>query len=248
MKINVYTLCYNEEVLIPYFFRHYGSIADRIVVYDNGSTDKSRDLVQLLGGELRDLDTGGEHSDRAQTKLKSTCYYESRGKADWVIVVDMDEFLYHPDFSGLLKSYMASGITMPKVLGFDMFSSAVPSGPGQIYEEIFHGWRYWMYNKFEVFHPSIDINFSPGCHKAYPQGPVKMSDDAEIKLLHYRYLGAEYFKKRYVMRMNRISEDNVKNGWGIIEPKGGLSMGDWLVKVYHDDLKIHEKIVQKVVP
>lgn len=247
MKVHVYTLCYNEEVLLPYFFRHYKPMAERIVVYDNGSIDKSRELVTSLGGELRNLDTGGEHSDRAQTKLKNTCYNESRGKADWVIVVDMDEFMYHPNLVGLLKSYKASGITFPKVLGFDMFSEKPPSRNGQIYEEIREGWPYWMYNKFSVFHPDIDVNFGPGCHKADPKGPVKMSDTPEIKLLHYRYLGAEYFARRYIMRMARISEDNVKNGWGLITPPDGVLMEDWLRHVYFNDLKIHQKISQKVV-
>jgi glycosyltransferase involved in cell wall biosynthesis len=246
MIVHTYALCFNEEVLLPYFLRHYGKASDRIVIYDNGSTDRSIEIIKASKAELRPFDTGGEHKDRAQTELKSTCYHESRGIADWVIVVDMDEFLWHPDFRGLLEKYSKDGITFPKVAGYDMVSPVVPSGQGQIYDEIQSGLRNSVYyDKREVFHPSIDINFSPGCHLSYANGNLKESAEADVKLLHYRYLGPDYFTKRYSMRMARISLDNVENGWGTITPPEGFTLDSFLRHIYQNDLagKTLEKVV-----
>lgn len=46
MKITVYTVCFNEELMLPHFLNHYSRIADRIVLYDNQSTDQSMSLAR----------------------------------------------------------------------------------------------------------------------------------------------------------------------------------------------------------
>lgn len=226
MILHVYALCFNEETILPYFLRYYQSIAKRVIVYDNDSTDRSREIVKASGAELRRFQTKGEHSDRVQTLIKSTCYRESRGQADWVIVVDMDEFIHHPDLIGTLERYDKEGVTLPLVEGFDMVSDAPPTGPGQIYEEIRTGFRSESFDKPEVFRPEIDINFEPGCHKANPRGLVKKSAKAEIKLLHYRYLGPDYLIRRYELRTRRLSKDNRRFGWGVIKVPKGKTLAD----------------------
>lgn len=224
MILHVYALCFNEEILLPYFLRHYQPLAARVVIYDNDSTDRSRDIIKASGAECRRFQTKGEHSDRIQTMIKSTCYRESRGKADWVIVVDMDEFIYHPDLHGVLQRYDQEKVTLPLVEGFDMVSDAPPSGTGQIYHEIRMGFRNPRFDKCEVLKPEIEINFEPGCHKAKPTGPVMRSARAKIKLLHYRYLGADYLARRYELRTKRLSQDNLRHGWGVLRPPEGMTI------------------------
>ncbi len=41
MKIDVFTTCYNEQIILPYFLKHYKKFANNITVYDNMSTDNS---------------------------------------------------------------------------------------------------------------------------------------------------------------------------------------------------------------
>ena len=45
-RIHLYTICWNEADLLPFFFRHYDGWVDRFVIYDNGSSDQSRALLQ----------------------------------------------------------------------------------------------------------------------------------------------------------------------------------------------------------
>jgi len=45
MRVHVYTICWNESRVIDYFLRHYEPIAERIVVYDEDSTDDTREIL-----------------------------------------------------------------------------------------------------------------------------------------------------------------------------------------------------------
>ena len=48
MKLSVYTVCYNEQQLLPFFLRHYTQWASRIVIWDNCSTDASLAVAQAF--------------------------------------------------------------------------------------------------------------------------------------------------------------------------------------------------------
>ncbi len=121
MRVDVYAVAWNEECMLPHFLRHYERIADRIVVYDNGSDDATCDLVRAHPlAELRSYDTGGTIHAGIRYALLGSCYREVRGVADWVIVADCDELLYHEDLRGLLARYGADGVTLPKVRGYSM--------------------------------------------------------------------------------------------------------------------------------
>jgi len=46
MTIDVFTTCYNEEIILPYFIRHYKQFARNITIYDNMSTDNSINIIE----------------------------------------------------------------------------------------------------------------------------------------------------------------------------------------------------------
>ncbi len=100
MIVHVHVLCWNEEVLIPYFLDHY-SFADKIILYDHESDDNSLDLLSD-NVEVKTYSTGGEIRDDIWIDIKNNCWKTSRGEADFVIVCDMDEFLYHPNMRDFL--------------------------------------------------------------------------------------------------------------------------------------------------
>src|SRR5215204_1670560 len=113
LRVAVIMPCWNEAVLLPYFFRNY-AWAERILVFDNRSTDDSRAIVKRYPkAEVRDFDTKGVHDDIFLTEIKNTAWKEFRGKGyDYVCVVDGDEFLWAPDIVGLLRRYKMAGITL----------------------------------------------------------------------------------------------------------------------------------------
>ena len=105
-KVHVYLLCYNEEVIIESVLRYYSSFCTRIFILDNYSTDKSMDIAkQFENVTIIQWENNGFLDDKKHIELKTELYklYSRKdGKytqeiADWVIVCDMDELIYHPN-------------------------------------------------------------------------------------------------------------------------------------------------------
>lgn len=214
MKIDVYTMVHNEELMMPYFLRHYGRFASSITVFDNESNDRTVEIAKAGGAAVFPVDTGGKHRVDTLQRVMNGEYKRSRGNADWVICAEGDEFFWHPDLPAALERYKTEGVTLPKTSGFDMVGDKPPSGSGHIWEEIKSGFPNRMYSKRGIFHPDIDINFGPGGHEVSPKGPVVENAQPEILLLHYRFLGEDYFAKRYEIRRNRMCEEDKARGLG----------------------------------
>jgi len=207
MKIEVYAVCYNEERLLPYFLRYYTQFAD-VYIYDNYSTDKSVQIAQDGGAHVTMWDTGGEFREDLMFTLKSDCWRES--KADWCIVGDIDEFVYHKNFPQILETIQGT-IIMPRT--FNMYSDVFPTTPGQIFEEVTMGID--GQGKMNLFKPSeiTEINYDAGCHNAYPKGNIILNVNSEILTLHFRFLSPEYVISKNYATSLRQSEINKENGW-----------------------------------
>ncbi len=215
-RVFVYTVCWNEEKLLPYFLRHYAAFAEKIIVYDNGSTDASCQIVNdFPKAELRRFDTGGTFDDLANVAIKNEAYKETRGVADFVIVVDADELLYHPQIKELLQQYTRDGVTLPLIDGYNMFAWKFPTAARPITELVRYGRHAPWYSKRIIFRPDVDINYNPCCHICHPAGPVVESPTAELKLLHYHYMGYFYNLKKHRDRGRRLSQYNLKRNLGI---------------------------------
>lgn len=215
MKIHVYAVCWNEEVILPYFLRHYSAFAEKIVIFDNESSDRSPSIIDACPQAKRvTYKTGEQHYDRVHRECKMK-YVESRGQADWVILVDMDEFVYHPDLVGVLTWYKKKGINFPKIAGFEMLTPETPTGDGQIWEYGKTGVPSDGYSKRTTFTPDLGIELSPGSHitKIVSGAPVE-SPVPELKFLHYRFFGRKFFVDRNISRRGRVSEEDRKMGWG----------------------------------
>ena len=95
VKITVLSWMRNEEDIVPFFLRHY-HFADEIIVWDNESTDRTKDiLAKDKRVDIREWKTGGEMRDLELTKMKSE-EYRKTGEG-WKFIVDADEFAWHPN-------------------------------------------------------------------------------------------------------------------------------------------------------
>src|SRR3974390_3213607 len=98
MKVHLYTILWNEEEMLALFFRHYDRVVDHYVVYDNGSTDRTLEML----GKRRNVEVRRfvpSHPDSyvlSALALHDSMWKETRGRIDWVIVTAVDELLYHP--------------------------------------------------------------------------------------------------------------------------------------------------------
>lgn len=229
MTTHVHILCYNEEEILPFTLRHYRTFADRIVVHDSFSTDRSRDIAKALGVEVVDWDTGDALNDELARKLKAECWHGTM--PDWCIAVDADELIYFPEGAArCLREYRAQGLPAVRPYGFEMYADVFPTGEGQLYDEVKMGApdNYW-YAKPALYAPKLiqSIEYEAGAHHVrilLKNGRV-WTDRAvgyakpHTYLLHCKHLGPiERDIARYTRQRQRLSELNVQRKWGNFEP------------------------------
>ena len=209
MKVEVHAMCWNEEQILPFFLKHYQTIADEIIIHDNYSTDKSRDIAEDAGCEVWLFGESGMN-DVMRQEIKNTAWKGSN--ANWVIMADMDEFLKVDRF--LLNNARIQGSSIFHVQGYDMYSEAMPRA--SIWE-LNEGLANASFSKTVIFDPRAitDMNYTPGSHACNPQGRVDWADET-LPLYHYHAIGGlnRFLEKRYI-RARRQSPTNRRLGHSI---------------------------------
>jgi hypothetical protein len=223
MKIWVYTICYNESHFVGNFLTAYKD-AEKIIVYDNYSTDNTVELLQKDPRvEVRYHNSYDTIRDDLYLQIKNNCWKEARGKADWVIIVDFDEVFTRAvriqdsiiiDLD-LLYPFEA-GYTIIQPYGYNMISTDAPSYTKD---------HPWVHSQKGTYHPPEDklccfrpdqiteINFDPGCHTANPKGNIDILHSTEYKMLHFKAWNYELYMDRAELYRKRMSAINIHMGW-----------------------------------
>jgi glycosyltransferase involved in cell wall biosynthesis len=127
MRIHVYSMGWNEGRFLPFYLAHYGMFAERIVYFDNESDDETSQLLDADPRcERRTIATQGEMRDDILVQLKNSAWKESRGLADWVVVCDVDELLYHPALRQYLESCGTAVFRYPNQQATKWFPMGIP--------------------------------------------------------------------------------------------------------------------------
>jgi hypothetical protein len=203
-----FILNFNEEFL-PLTIKHYQQFCDQITIYDNYSTDGSDQKAGSMGCKVVKFGMPGVLSDASYLKVKNYCWKNSL--ADWVIIVDADEILWHHDLKNILANEKG---TIFKTQGYNIFSRETPKDN---YLEIITGIPDDSYSKTVIFNPrSIqDMRYAYGAHSCTPSGRIIFSEK-ELSLLHYRGIGGpDRLIARHGLYRKRMSEVNKKLGLGI---------------------------------
>lgn len=224
LTFDVYALNWNEEKLLPYFFKHYHQ-ANNIYIYDNESNDFSKDIIERFKGHFISFYSDGKLDDNLHTKLKNNIWKKSK-LCDFVIVQDLDEFLFFPNYPNDIKKGLEemrkNKTTILKSYCYNMFctdeefnnikdrniTSCIMNGSRKPFEN--------LYDKVLCFQPSeiIEINYGHGCHNCEPSGNI-VYDDKSSLLLHYKYIGKNYTISRYEKISKRLSDFNIQKKYGV---------------------------------
>ena len=216
-KIDLYCLCWNEARIIPFFLRHYMPLVRRVHVFDNGSTDGS---VAMLNGEARvqvmHFDYEGDSFVRQEQELSEVMWRTSRGRADWVAVVDMDEHIHHPDLHVHLHACRSQGVTAIQAMGYEMVSDEFPPEGAVLNRSVTRGFRYPAgLDKLCLFDPNAITHsrYRPGRHQADPEGQVVWDESFSVKLLHYKKLGLDYLTARTQELLTGLRPGDIQGGF-----------------------------------
>ena len=220
MKIDLYTRCWNDLHMLGFFFRHYDPYVQRYVIFDDGSTDGSCELLRTHAKvDLRPMPPPSDPLSRVASGLAvlESCWQESRGSADWVIVTDIDEHIYHShDLAHYLRACKARGVTIIPSLAYEMVAEEFPHRDLLLCRTVTTGVRWGEMNKMNTFSPDdvVATNFAPGRHSAEPTGNLVAPARDELLLLHYRHLGFERTFARHVLARSRQRPRDLANQWG----------------------------------
>lgn len=216
MKIWVFSICHNNADIIPWYLRHYGQFADRILVWDDQSTDGSRELLKAHPSvTLFDCPWQGLNEDKNLHHAYDV-YPSARGKADWCMWVDMDEFIVpwpiiDGDVRKSLTSILFNGVEVIRTAGFNMVGNGLPANGywhKQIYDVNPNGVSAPVYSKPVVFRPDAKVRWVRGKHALEEFQPT-ITAKPLLKLLHYRYLGAAYTAARNAKNFGRAVDKGV---------------------------------------
>jgi glycosyltransferase involved in cell wall biosynthesis len=232
--ITIYTITYNEEVILPYFIKWYRDRFPKckIVVYDNESTDGTKNIC-LSTPNLTYIPyhTGNKLSDSTYLKIKNNAW--KHAETDWVIVCDVDEFLKFDE--KMLKLVELNKETMFKSKGYNMCNV---DGLEDI-TEIKHGVRAIQYDKTILFNRKhlTEINYSAGCHHCEPQGDAKLSI-LKPHLYHMKFIDVNLLVNKYKSYASRLSDENKEMRWGY-----HYEQEEWLIREeFNNTLNLAEKI------
>lgn len=202
MQIELFTFTYNDEDLMPFFLKHYTPIVDKMTFIDSGSTDKT--LAMIKGHNV--IHTGLTWWDwDTLHEMRQNIWRNSQ--ADLIFFPDLDEFFYKPDLRAFLE---ANQYDIYQLEGYQMVTKAFPSGDNILNHRL--GIPLPLHNKYTIFNPKINIDF-PDAHSAISSS--SNINRFDIKLLHYKYLGAKHMAKRARLVFDRVPKDSFTKHVGV---------------------------------
>jgi hypothetical protein len=218
--VHLYSMSWNEADLVGFFLRHYEPWVDRFVVYDDGSTDGTVDLLRAHPRvEVRRfVRTFPDSFVASQRHLQNEVWKESRGRADWVVITALDEHLHLPTerMVPFLHRCRALGITYVPALGYQMIADALPPDGTVMCRHLTWGSPCKFMNKLSLFDPGAiaETNFGYGRHDAEPTGRLCLPERDELLLLHYKHVNLQRCHERTKVLRTGLGEVDVANGWG----------------------------------
>lgn len=202
IKINIFIMCYNEEVLIEKTIDYYKNKfpSSNIYIVDNCSTDKSPDIAYGKGCAIYRFESNNQQNEVQMMSIRNSVWCDV--KDGWVIMCDMDEWLEINEND--LEIEDSKGTTIITTKGYEMIGNSKTLDLSDInLFDINRGcYRENMSKRICFKIPDVNINFSWGSHTCNPEGNIKYSEK-EYNLKHMNYLGLNYIINKYEKRYSR---------------------------------------------
>jgi hypothetical protein len=211
MKVELITMMYNEEFLLPFFLNHYSWVDEIVVLYDKDTNDNSESILcDANNVSIIPFDMPDGMDDGLKSKLISNAYQSST--ADWVIVADADEFIF---INNSRLSSITSDDQAASVVLYDVYRHITEPDldPLQsIYSQRSHGCLDSRYIKPSIVRGGLSgISWGPGHHHLFGTANYK-----QIPFIGSHWANADLsfcINRRIHNRRDRQSPTNKSMGW-----------------------------------
>jgi hypothetical protein len=214
----VLTICWNESPFLKYFIEYY-SFAKKIIIFDNMSSDNSVDIMRSYNNvEVSYYNTNEQIRDDIYLEIKNNAWKYYKNECDWVIIVDIDEIIYHPMGIPQYVKTLSPNVAIVKCTGYEMFCPDIVNIPGNnVFDKSIIGVPGVKLDKCTLINTKLvtEINYLGGCHASFPKASGLIHTEPNFKLLHYKFVyPLQYMIYRYKQLRSRLSKKNIENGWG----------------------------------
>ena len=129
------TLCKNEQDILPFCIDYWKRIADKVVVFDNHSTDDSLNILSKETWiEVRTFQSKGQN-DFIQREVKEKAYNEFKNDYDIIIISDCDELFYFDKFEDVVDEMITGGYN---IISTPLYSLCEDSKPEYTEGKLLH--------------------------------------------------------------------------------------------------------------
>jgi hypothetical protein len=202
-KICWITLCKNEEDLIPFCIDYWKRIADKVVVFDNHSTDSSVELLSKHDWiEVRYFDSDGQN-DVIQKQIKEQAYLEYKDQFDVIIISDMDELFFMNDVESKISDFLLAGYN---IMAFPIYSLCEDYKPNYNASMLLHQMSHKFYKQRMNHMDGFDEISKLSIFNCHTTDKVMMS------------VGQHYVQTLPSMRIMLVNDGfclHVDKGWGV---------------------------------
>lgn len=107
MQIHIITVWYNEAAFAPLFLQHYAWADSLTVLLDDATCDDTLHLLDKSpGATVAPVSFPDGMDDELKVRYINKAAQQLGSIADWLLVVDADEFVFHPEQS--VHEYLAA--------------------------------------------------------------------------------------------------------------------------------------------
>ena len=230
LKIELYTCTYNEEQQLLFAIEYWKRLITdkselKVTVFDNYSTDGTLDILrQYPWITVKSFQSNNEMDENLLTFIRNNCWKGS--KADWVMMVDLDEVFYSPNIVDELIALKEKGAAVVACQWYALVGTEMPEHKAGVllHKQIGRGFRQYInhkpgqsnYGKLQLFNPQkvVSMNYSPGMHIATPvcSDMKELPFTISYKLLQFHFnkgFGETYMvnkRKELWDRLNKIQK------------------------------------------
>ncbi len=209
-KITVISQFYNDALLAPLFFRHYGYADEIRILLETDTNDNTRDIcLRYPNVIVEDVHCPGGHDDRCKTDNVNRTV--AKIKEGWITPVDSDEFIFpegKEDVRKFLERQTADVLVGTYWYVYRHRNDTDIDFNRDIIPQRTHG--SWSFTKIGAFRTSAGIELTIGSH--WFVGEHSCSKDRYVGA-HWNMADKEIAHRRLVSR-DRMSPNNRKRGYG----------------------------------